>query len=376
MTQLVARALAMITPDSHEAGGLLSRYGRVIGIEEGDYEGAQEISGRALAIAQREGDLHLELRTLTEAAYVDIFHVQFQKSLEKSEKAIELARRLKDTDAEMYGHIHATSSLTYTGDRERARLHAASGLELAEQLRDRFWLSTALSGNLDVSTLQGDWATARSFGVRGSAVAALDPRILSTQAMIEFEVGDFSKGSAFVDQLLEAMRLTVAGPNHEYATISAVIPAAARITGDLDKLEIAEQAAEAVLASPTASPYLATQARIGLAWLSVLRADAASAAEPNRRVRLLHRLGLHLHLVQVPKVAVVGNLGLLPQRLHHLQSFQEVTNPALRRSSHYLVLMSAVSHAQPNRKPPVAHPVHRAELLSQMYRVVVCSDHD
>jgi len=58
-----------------------------------------------------------------------------------------------------------------------------------------------------------------------------------------------------------------------------VIPAAARITGDLDKLEIAEQAAEAVLASPTASPYLATQARIGLAWLSVLRADAASAAE-------------------------------------------------------------------------------------------------
>ena len=188
LTQLVARALAMIPPDSHEAGGLLSRYGTVIGIEEADYEGAQEISGRALAIAQREGDLHLELRTLTEAAYVDIFHVQFEKSLEKSEKSIELARRLEDTAAEMYGHILASSSLIYSGDRERARLHAAGGLELAEKLRDRFWLSTALSNNMDVSRLQGDWGTARSFGVRGLAVANLDPRILSTQAMIEYEV--------------------------------------------------------------------------------------------------------------------------------------------------------------------------------------------
>jgi tetratricopeptide (TPR) repeat protein len=151
LTQLVARALAMIPPDSREAGGLLSRYGQVIGIEEADYEGAKEIAGQALAIAQREGDLHLEMRTLAESAYVDIFHLHFQECLEKSQRAIELARRLDEPAAEMHGHIHAATSLMLMGDREGARLHAAGGLALAERLRDRFWLSTALLVNLAVS---------------------------------------------------------------------------------------------------------------------------------------------------------------------------------------------------------------------------------
>ncbi len=41
-TQLISRALALVPPDSPEAGRLQSQYGVVIGIQEGDYEGAQE----------------------------------------------------------------------------------------------------------------------------------------------------------------------------------------------------------------------------------------------------------------------------------------------------------------------------------------------
>jgi len=279
LTQLVARALAMIPADSHEAGGLLSRYGRVIGIEEADHEGAREIAGRALAIAQREGDLRLEMRTLAESAYVDIFHLHFQESLEKSQRAIELARRLDDATGEMHGHLYAAYSLMITGDRERARLHASGSLVLAEKLRDRFWLSTALSVNLTISRLQGDWGTARDFGERALVVAPREPRIIGSQALLEYEVGKFAQGAAHLDRLLEAMRLTVAGPNYEYAYSAAVIPAAARITGDFDRLEIAEQAAKAVLESPSATPYLAIRARMALAMLAVLRADGAMAAE-------------------------------------------------------------------------------------------------
>ena len=53
--EMIAHALALVPADSPEAGRLLSRYGMVIGIED-RYEEAQEAFGRALAIAQREGE--------------------------------------------------------------------------------------------------------------------------------------------------------------------------------------------------------------------------------------------------------------------------------------------------------------------------------
>ena len=65
VTDLMVRALALVPPDSHEAGRLLSRYGGILGAAESDYEGAQQAIGRAIAIARREGDLPLEVQTLT-----------------------------------------------------------------------------------------------------------------------------------------------------------------------------------------------------------------------------------------------------------------------------------------------------------------------
>lgn len=60
MEQLLPRALALVPPDSHEAGRLLSLYGRIKAHQEGDYPAAQEALDRALAIAQREcHDAHL-----------------------------------------------------------------------------------------------------------------------------------------------------------------------------------------------------------------------------------------------------------------------------------------------------------------------------
>ena len=279
VTQLVARALAMIPPDSHEAGGLLSRYGRVIGVEEGDYEGAQETAGRALAIAQREGDLQLEMRSLADSAFVDIFHLHFEKSLEQSRRVIDLARRLNQVDGEMHGHLYAASCLMFTGDREGARLHAAASLALAERLRDRFWLSSALSLNLAVSRLQGDWAVGRTFSERGLTAAPRDPRILGGRTMLEYEVGEFGDGEGYLERLLETMRQAVTGPNYEHTYAATVIPFVARITGDFDRLPVAEQAANAVLSSPSASPYLAVRARIALGMVSVLRSDADAAQE-------------------------------------------------------------------------------------------------
>ena len=42
VTQLIVRALELVSPESHQAGRLLARYGYLLGIEEGDYVGAEE----------------------------------------------------------------------------------------------------------------------------------------------------------------------------------------------------------------------------------------------------------------------------------------------------------------------------------------------
>ena len=61
---LLARALEMVPPDSYEAGRLLPWHGRLLNIRRGDYDGAREALDRALAIAQRNGDVALEMQAL------------------------------------------------------------------------------------------------------------------------------------------------------------------------------------------------------------------------------------------------------------------------------------------------------------------------
>ena len=88
----MTRALALVPADSHEAARLLSRYGGVIGSAEGDFEGAQEALERAIAIAGREGDLDLEVRSLNYAATVSGNHLHWQESVDNGLRGIELAR--------------------------------------------------------------------------------------------------------------------------------------------------------------------------------------------------------------------------------------------------------------------------------------------
>ena len=84
VAQLVHRALELVQRSSHDEGRLLSQYSRAVYFEEKDFEAAQDAFTRAMAIAQREGDTELELRTLGNAAIVDELHGNFNESLEKS----------------------------------------------------------------------------------------------------------------------------------------------------------------------------------------------------------------------------------------------------------------------------------------------------
>jgi len=129
--------------------------------------------------------------------------------------------------------------------------------------------------------------------------------------MLEYEVGDFVQGKAYLEELLEIVRLTTPGPNTTYALTAVVIPMVARITGVVERLDIAESAADAVVSTPSATPFAAMLARAGLALMAVQRGDVAAAEEH------------YAALVSVPGVMVFyistdRLLGLLAQTMGNL----------------------------------------------------------
>ena len=279
VAQLIVRALELVVPGSHQAGRLLARYGFLLGIEEGDYVGAQEAVAGALSIAEREHDTILEMKTLANAARVDRLHLDLQGALRKSLRAIELARQHDDLFVEVAARNEVSFAYVDAGELDQARQHVVSMLEAAERLRDRYWLSSALNRNQAMCYLTGDWLAAREFSNRGLAVAPGDFRNLSGRAVLEYQAGDFDQGSLHLERLLEVIRRTPPGPSVANANPSLVIALIARITGLSDRLEVAEAAAQAVLSFPSVTPNVARIAVSGLALLAVVRKDVAAAQQ-------------------------------------------------------------------------------------------------
>jgi ATP/maltotriose-dependent transcriptional regulator MalT len=280
MAQLVGRALELVPADSAGAGHLLSLYGRFLGAEEGDYAGAQEAFGRALVIAQRQGDVALEMRTLGYAGRVGNMHFLWQEGLVKSLEALELASRVDDPRTELDAHHVAIMALAAMGGLEEIPRHASAMLPLAERMRDHYWLSAAFELHVVVSCMKGDWSTARDFSDRGLRWGAESgPRPTIFRALLEYQLGDFEQGYVYLEQLLESMRRFPPGPILVYVLAAMTIGVIGRITGVASKFDIAEAAARAIISSPSAAPQFALQARAGLALLAVQRGDVAVARE-------------------------------------------------------------------------------------------------
>jgi tetratricopeptide (TPR) repeat protein len=144
MAQLNNRALALVPPDSLEEGRLLSLYGRLLGTEEGDYEGAQRALDQAQVIAQRQGDVALELRALADAAETTGTLNRFQEALEKALRATELAASGDDPRSEMLAHYWSAVVLMSIGQPNEAERHAVAAVAAAERLRHHFYLARAL----------------------------------------------------------------------------------------------------------------------------------------------------------------------------------------------------------------------------------------
>ena len=305
--QLIARALELVPPESLDAGRLLSRYGAIIGTEEGDYQVAQHAFSRALAIARREGDVALETRTLVNDSLVCSLHTHYGEGLDRADRTIELARKIHDHHAEMTAHYLAAILSMVMGNLEGMRQHASANLALAERVRDRVKSAQAFSAKGMSLYIEGNWQAARSFNDRGLAFSPQEPDLLIVRVLLEYQSGELDQGAAYLARLLSVMRENAPGPIVEYAFPAMVLPLVERITGSTQQLALAQEACDAVLSSPSSLPFFAALARIGLSLLAVLRSDVEAARE---QYHALEKSGVEARFL------FIGNdrlLGLLAQ---------------------------------------------------------------
>lgn len=280
ITSLLAEAQTLVPPDSLQAARLLARYGDALNSEHGDDEGALKALVQAQVIAQRENDAELEGYTLARAARIHWSQLHPQEALENSLSGIELAGRVDNARIDMGGSSHweALAALVALGKIGEARTHAVALLTRAEN-RGGAALVQALHANSALAQLEGDWQTARNFSEQGLRVDQSDARLLDNRAILEYQTGEFELGDAYLERLLESMRLSQPGPILEYSAVPLVIGMAAQMTGGISRLEVAKAAAETVLSSPFVVPLFDQFARTGLALLAVRQGDNGAAEE-------------------------------------------------------------------------------------------------
>jgi len=276
---LLARAISLVPPDSHEAGRLLSRYGGILGLANADYEGAQKALGDATAIARREHDVQLEVQTLAYSADVSGNHLRWQESAENGLRAISLATGNENSYSEVLPRWWTMVSLLHLGNLEGARAHAPVLREMTDRRgTPRFlsWLSAVPIAFL--SCVEGDWEAGREYTDRGFALSPSTPQLIGMRTLLEFETGKFDQGEIYLDRLIEAQPLTSSN-NFTTGRTAMAIAAVARITGDAKHLEFTETTAESVFLAHSVTPTSIMYARAALAMVAVNRGDSSAAKE-------------------------------------------------------------------------------------------------
>ena len=309
VAELVARALTLVLPDSHESGRLLSRYGGIIGVAECDYEGAQQALGRALAIARREGDVTLEVQTLAYAAAVSGQHLRWQESIDNGLRAIELATGDEKTFSEALSRLWIARSLIRMGNLDGARPHALVLRGLAEKgSTPRNLAGNSISAITDLSYLEGDWEAGRKYSDRCLELAPQDSLILTTRVLLETETGQSDQGKVYLARLLQVMDRIGQDQFNASARTSMAIAAIARITGVPDRLEIAAAAAEVVLSAQSVTPFNLTYAKTGLALIAAQKGDQFAAGE-HHAYHLGQRGTMILTVLSVDRLLGLGRPG-------------------------------------------------------------------
>ena len=272
VTELFARALALVPADSYHAGRLLAQYGNQLGTVEGDFEAAQGALEQALVIARREGDAGLEMRTLTNACRVARRHCRWQQSLRLRLQAIDLAQQVDDPLPEVSARHWASDSAAMLGELEQAQKLAEAALAPAERLRHRSTLAIALQTNATVSRMAGDFKAARELSDRALAVSPQDFVVLMTRLLLDCESGELSP-EAYQDRVGRFLQ-----PRFFQAFTGYIL-------GTAYAFEEAEKNAKSAVSTRSTEPFLRLLHRAALGLMAAYNADAEAAREQYAALR-------------------------------------------------------------------------------------------
>ena len=205
--EVISLALPMVPPDSHQAGRLLSTYGLTLYRETGDYQGAQDAFHQALAIARREQDSALEMRTLAGAAEAAWWQLRLADAVAYGRQAIELSDRVEELQSELLARNFMGRALTTMGNSQESELDGAATLATAERLRDSGRLGDTFSRISELLLLQGRWEDARTYMDPGMDSSRQSLALIVGLAVMQYEAGDFVSGKATMARLAERRSL-------------------------------------------------------------------------------------------------------------------------------------------------------------------------
>ena len=262
---LLTRALALVPPDSHEAGRLLSRYGGVLGLANGDYEGSRRALGQAISIAKSQGDVALEAQTLAYVADVSGVNLRWHESVVHGLRAVELNTGNDNNYSAVLSRWWTVVSMLHLGDIEPARPHASFlrvQTERHSTSRTLAWLSCVPIAFL--ACVEGDWESGREYTDHGLSSSPKSQQLIGIRALLEYETGEFDTGAIYLERLIDSLREIPDG-NFSKGRTSMALATISRIVGADGLSDIAEEAAKALLSTESVFPCARAvcQSRLG-----------------------------------------------------------------------------------------------------------------
>ncbi len=274
---LIAKGLELAPPNSLEAGYLLTRHARALGLEQGDYPGFQAANERALELARQHGDLGLELTAWANASEISYYHKHYADVIECNEKVFALNQRVENQAAIANCHGNAVLALLATGHLEGAKRHQRILDSLVEVLRHTGLITAGLFSGAALSSLEGKWDDARTLTAKGLESAPNHPALLWIGARVEYDTGNLETGYQYRDRLLEIANQTAPGPTPEIAFAAYGLAELAHFSGSTELLGQAEGMAKTVVSSANNSPFFIAIAKIGQALTSLAMHDSAAS---------------------------------------------------------------------------------------------------
>jgi class 3 adenylate cyclase/DNA-binding CsgD family transcriptional regulator/tetratricopeptide (TPR) repeat protein len=269
--QRLAHALALVAPDSHEAGRLLSHSLTVVGISAQRPDESTRAYERALAIAQKYGDRALEMETLVNAACLDSSSLRLHACLDKHGRAVALATDVDQPFVEVHAHVECAAAWYSLGDLAKAMHHVNAALAAASRTRARWHTALVLSVQQGLAYLQGDWDAARRWSDQGLELSPQFEVLLSNRAVLECQVGNIAQCHEYLDVLLNAGTLDAQSPRGTDPNVA--VPLVARITGNTARTEVADAMNRGIITWPAATPWYRELAWVGLALSALQRGD-------------------------------------------------------------------------------------------------------